>query len=216
VALKRSFARTALLDYRWLTILALSVILSVVLLKTPLAGRVWMILAWGVGVYVLAVAASALAHARQVHGRSPTSPIAVSVPAEVPRVEVPVRLTEEALRRLNNPAALADCTLAGYLPLTLGVLAASDGDGLTAPHQALRAAVVQAIERLRLDHGGSEQNLYRAILADEYVMGHSTARIMTRYAISESTFHRHRREAIRAVAQDLIARERALAVSGRK
>ncbi len=72
---------------------------------------------------------------------------------------------------------------------------------------------MQAIDRLAPEQGTGEQNLYRAILVDEYVLGHSTARIMTRYAISESTFHRYRRGAIRAVAQDLMAREHSLAVS---
>jgi hypothetical protein len=115
------------------------------------------------------------------------------------------------LRRLNRPAALADCSLAGHLPLSLKDLVAREGGAHASPHQVLRAAIVQAIDRLAPDDAGGEECLHRAILADEYIRGHSTARIMTRYAISESTFHRHRRDAIRAVAQDLIAREQALA-----
>jgi hypothetical protein len=70
---------------------------------------------------------------------------------------------------------------------------------------------VQAIDRLASDDATSEESLHRTILADEYIRGHSTARIMARYAISESPFHLHRRDAIHAVGQDVIAREQALA-----
>ena len=78
---------------------------------------------------------------------------------------------------------------------------------------ALRAALVDAIDRLKPAQGAEsgEQTLHYAILHDEYVLGHSTVRIMTRRSISESTLHRYRREAIRAVAQDLETREEALA-----
>ena len=115
------------------------------------------------------------------------------------------------MRRLNKPAALAECSLARYLPLSLEDLAARKGGAVAVPHRTLRAAIVQAIDRLASDDDTGEQCLYRVILADEYIRGHSTARIMARYAISDSTFHRHRWDAIRAIAQDLVAREQALA-----
>jgi hypothetical protein len=170
-----------------------------------------MVMTWGIVVYILGVGATtAVARLHRVRSEAPARATPSAAP-ELVRADALVRPTEEALRRLNKPASLADCSLAGYLPLSLKDLTAREGGAHASPHQALRAAIVQAVERLAPDDGGGEQCLPRAILADEYIRGHSTARIMARYAISESTFHRHRRDAIRAVAQDLIAREHALA-----
>ncbi|MEO6398046.1 MAG: hypothetical protein ABIP13_06225 [Tepidiformaceae bacterium] len=122
-----------------------------------------------------------------------------------------VALTQDALRRLNNPAALGMCGLAPRLPRTLSAVSDSHPDGhadVTPLHQAraLRAALIAGIERLK-DAGGvgamDGGHVRYVILYDEYVLGRPNNQIMARHSISESTFHRYRREAIRALASEL-------------
>ena len=84
-------------------------------------------------------------------------------PPDALRREVPVRPT--ALRKLNNPAASVGARWPPYLPMTLGELARREGDPLASPHQALRFALVQAIDRLA--PGSGEQNLQRRRFAVE-------------------------------------------------
>ena len=129
-----------------------------------------------------------------------------------------VALTQEALRRLNNPAALGVCALAPRLPRTLSAFSDSHPDrhaDATPLHQAraLRAALIACIERLK-DAGGvgatDAGHVRYVILYDEYVLGRPNNQIMTRYSISESTFHRYRREAIRALASELARGEEIL------
>lgn len=122
------------------------------------------------------------------------------------------RLTEEALRRLNNPAALARCELLARIPRLLAVSAAGASGGrpeLTPLEQAhaLRQALTSAIERLKPYESEtsmlSPSALQYHILLDEYLRGMPNKQLMTRYSISESTFHRNRREAIAILAQEL-------------
>ena len=125
---------------------------------------------------------------------------------------------QEALRRLNNPAALGDCALAHRLPKTI----AAFGEALPDPAtertslyraRALRAAIVGGIEELRASggHGLSEvESLRYTILHEEYVLGRPNQQIIMRHNISESTFHRYRREASRLLGQELARREQSL------
>jgi hypothetical protein len=189
-----------------------SVVASLALALTPsLAGRAWLLLGWGILVYVVAVAFVAT---RAPADAAPT-PAAPARPAPRPEASYAqvVKATADALHKFGNPAALGECALADHLPATLKWQIEHHGGGVhTSRHQALRALLVEAIDRLKAREG--EQTLYHAILHEEYVQGHPTARIMTRHAISESTFHRYRRDAIRAVALDLTSQEETLARSG--
>jgi hypothetical protein len=45
------------------------------------------------------------------------------------------------------------------------------------------------------------------ILRQEYVEGHPTKWLEARFAISESTLHRHRKAALRLLARDLLKQE---------
>jgi hypothetical protein len=136
------------------------------------------------------------------------------------------RLTQEALRRLNAPAGLADCALAERLPHTLTEMlrrdpaAAGAGEGkLSEPTpleraRALRAALIQALERLKPpDDGdpGAPTALQYHILHEAYVLGRPNRQIMVRRGISESTFHRNRRDAIAVLSRELARQEERLA-----
>lgn len=135
------------------------------------------------------------------------------------------RLTQEALRSLNAPGGLADCALAERLPRTLTEVLRHDPDaggeainGATMPAaltpleraRALRTVLVRAIERLKPpDDGapGSPASLQFHILHEAYLLGRPNKQIMVRRGISESTFHRQRREAISVLSRDLIKQE---------
>jgi hypothetical protein len=130
-----------------------------------------------------------------------------------------LRLVEEALRRLNNPAALARCALVSELPRSLAA-GRSDSSPAAAPtplqqaHQ-LRELLVAGISQLKPPDAearrGDPASLHYAILYDEYVRGTPNQQIMTRHAIGEGTFHRHRRAAIAMLAHELRAGEERLA-----
>jgi hypothetical protein len=128
-----------------------------------------------------------------------------------------VRLTELALRRLNNPAALAQCQLVDHLPRTLAAARRREGDGGSdgatplEQAQALRDVLAASIERLRpADQDrprGAPGALQYSILREEYLLGKPNNQIIVRHGISESTFHRNRREAIAMLARELMRRE---------
>jgi hypothetical protein len=141
-------------------------------------------------------------------------------------IEHQARLTQEALRRLNAPAGLADCALAEQLPRTLAAMLrgdpAANGAGQAKVSEptplerarALRAALIQAIERLKpADDGdpGAPTALQYHILHEAYVLGRPNKQIMVRRGISESTFHRNRRDAISVLSRELARREERLA-----
>jgi hypothetical protein len=136
------------------------------------------------------------------------------------------RLTQEALRRLNAPAGLADCALGERLPHTLAEIVWRDADTGERPissrldptplerARALRAALVQAVERLKPpDDGdpGAPAALQYHILHEAYVFGRPNKQIMVRRGISEGTFHRNRREAVSVLARELLQQEERLA-----
>ncbi|GEM_PF-6752072 len=184
-------------------------LLSLALATTPLSGRALPVFGWGVLVYLASAAVWATKRPATVMVQPPplqTHPAGALSDGDL------LRATEEALRRLNNPAALGRCALAGCLPWTLKKLAESDGaQAHPSASQALRTALVLAIDRLKPGDGPDEQKRYYTILRDEYVLRHATARIMTDYSISESTLHRYRREALQALASDLATQEEELA-----
>lgn len=126
------------------------------------------------------------------------------------------RLTEQALRSLNNPGALARAKLLDRLPRSL----AAEGDLVTPllQAQALRNVIAAAIERLKIaDDAGisSPAALQYNILREEYLQGMPNRQIMTRHSISEGTFHRNRRQAIALLAQELSRHEDSLQVGDR-
>jgi hypothetical protein len=132
-----------------------------------------------------------------------------------------VRLCERALRRLNNPASLAESGLAPELPRTFTARRAQEGADPASPatplelSRATREILMEAIERLKPPDGDvgpeSPAALQYHILREEYLLGHLNKQIMTRHALSEGTFHRNRRQAIRTLAQELLSQEGRLA-----
>jgi hypothetical protein len=54
---------------------------------------------------------------------------------------------------------------------------------------------------------GAPSALQYNILREEYLLGKPNNQIIARHRISESTFHRNRREAIAILARDLMRRE---------
>jgi N-terminal 7TM region of histidine kinase len=120
-----------------------------------------------------------------------------------------LRITEEALRRVNAPSALARCDLMDRLPLTLSATSRSGGGTTLEQAQALRKILVESIERLKPEGASSNSPaaLQYEILHEEYLEGLPNREILIRHSVSESTFHRNRREAIAAVARDMQERE---------
>ena len=80
--------------------------------------------------------------------------------------------------------------------------------------QALRTALVEAIERLKPRDAdaspGAPAALQYHVLHEAYVLGLPTRAIMTRRGISESTFHRNRREAVAILTRELARQEERL------
>ncbi len=131
-------------------------------------------------------------------------------------IEHLVRLTELALRRLNNPAALADCDLIDRIPAVLA--AARDGARLSPLERAraLREVLTCAIGRLKPPDGdgiGAPGALQYHILREEYLLGLLNRQIMARHSISEGTFHRNRRQAVISLARELEDQENRLATA---
>jgi len=141
--------------------------------------------------------------------------------AEIARVSSQhvLRLTEQALRRLNSPAALADCELSTRVPAVLaaaceqlGLPAASAANPVDRAH-ALREVLRSGIERLKpadADADSTPAALQYHILREEYLLGMLNKHIMARHALSEGSFHRSRRQAISMLAREIETQERRL------
>ncbi len=115
-----------------------------------------------------------------------------------------VAQVEDALRRLHDYAYLGEQTLgARVLPRDQTCTHLERG-------KALNARLIAAIEQLRPLAAVEPHELPTRewhpylILRDAYVRGESNRDIMSRLYVSEATFHRTRRSALRAVAQALI------------
>src|SRR5262249_49377780 len=108
------------------------------------------------------------------------------------------QLVEEALRRVNDVAALARCRLSSRLHHTLAdrVGSANAAPGALSPLEqarALREVLTSAIERLKsedLENDRGTHSLQYNILYDEYIKEMPNKQIMRRLGLSEGTFHR--------------------------
>ncbi|MBI2887362.1 MAG: hypothetical protein HYY02_09150 [Chloroflexi bacterium] len=60
---------------------------------------------------------------------------------------------------------------------------------------------------------GELEALQYHILREEYVLGMSTRHIMVRHSVSESTFHRYRRDAIVALAGEMARQEELISLA---
>ncbi len=128
--------------------------------------------------------------------RSPVKPMTVS-PDLVAQVE-------DALRRLYDYAYLGEQLLGDrVLPQDPACTHLDRG-------KALNALLITTIEKLRPPAAAEPRELPSRewhpylILRDAYVRGETNRDIMSRLYVSEATFHRTRRSALRAVAQALI------------
>jgi hypothetical protein len=113
-------------------------------------------------------------------------------------------LVEGALRHLNDLPTLSQHQL-------LDELHAISPEGTPLERAAaLRNELDQAIERLRPSGARPSPGaanvggwLHYLVLKEAYVDGRPNKQVMQRYALSEGTFHRARRRAIDALAEDL-------------
>jgi N-terminal 7TM region of histidine kinase len=143
--------------------------------------------------------------------REQSAELIAASPQETPELRL---LVEGALRRMNDLPALSRHAL-------LDRLVPSD-DAATALERAaqLRGELELAITRLRppgpRPGPGSAVAagpwLHFLVLHEAYVEGRPNKQIMQRYSVSESSFHRARRRAVDAVADDLDERLRRPAV----
>jgi hypothetical protein len=186
---------------------------SLVLASAPLLGAPWekrtvLLLVWGAMGYLAIAAIEAL--------RTPWVKPALVPPSQSAATPVGVddfaRLTEEALKYLRTPAELQRCGLADRLPHVLAQARAASAtpDNVPTPLEKarlLRGIIEESMEALRLASGDEPGALQYAILHSEYVLGLPNSAIMTRHSISEGTFHRRRRDGVRALAGELYARE---------
>jgi GAF domain-containing protein len=112
---------------------------------------------------------------------------------------------EDALRRLHDYSYLGDHLL--------GAFVASPGATHLDRGKALNAALIAAIEKLRPPGAEPRELPPREwhpylVLRDAYLQGESNRDIMSRLYVSEATFHRTRRRALRAVTKALFEMER--------
>jgi hypothetical protein len=112
-----------------------------------------------------------------------------------------VRMVEECLRQLSDYIALGQSALADKLGVT--------GDSHIERGRILQTILTEAIELLRPSDKRPPQPLPRvwynhAVLHDAYVEGIPNREIMARLYISEGTFNRTRRNAIRGLARSLM------------
>jgi hypothetical protein len=118
-------------------------------------------------------------------------------------------LVEGALRHTNDLPALSEH------PLLDALVPAAHGTALERAMR-LRSELEAAIGRLRPPgarpapggSGGAGGWLHYLVLHEAYVEGRPNKQIMQRYLLSESSFHRARRRAIDAVAEDFAERLR--------
>lgn len=199
-----------------LAILALSIaIAAAVALHDQWSERAWWVLAWGCLMYTIAVVLAPLK--RPPARPEPATPDRPNGFSTQPTEQF-VHLTEEALRCLNNPAALARCDLSIHIPASLvSVLKRRPEDRQPTPLElapAVREILTQAMERLRPagneNRRDSQASLLHQVVHDEHVLGRPNASIMIRLSISERTFYRYRREGVNAIARELWVQERRL------
>jgi hypothetical protein len=191
---------------------------STALAAAPAAGAPWggrepLLAAWGIAGYGATVVVSRFLSRRSPIEAPTGGPPVVSQSARSDFFAP----TEEALKNLRNPAVLGTCRLASLIPSTLALAAGMPPDA-TPPTplekaQLMRQVLDGSIDVLKKAVGGhlpGGHALRYEIIFEEYVLGRPNTAIMMRLGVSESTFHRQRREAIQALASDLAAREQHL------
>ena len=118
---------------------------------------------------------------------------------------------QEALRRLDDTAALSRSQLISLLPRTLTHIGVASPPTALEKAQSLREALIAAIERLKPpgDAVGlaSPPALQYHILHEAYVQRRPVAYILTRLSIAEATYFRNRKAAIDALTRHLLSRE---------
>ena len=132
------------------------------------------------------------------------------------------RLVEDGLRHLHDFTYLGEHRLAS-LP-ALAAQAGRDGgpDSPLERGRAVRDALLQTLERLRPagdEPRGDAAAAHREwhgylVLRESYVEGIPTRDTMTRLALSEGTYNRTRRQALRGLVRDLATRATAWDVAG--
>jgi len=137
----------------------------------------------------------------------------------LPSVVDPARFydpTQIALRRINRLPNLSRCDLITLLPRTLSAnhLELETGQHSQTPlekAQVLREVLIAAIEKLRppaeTAGAGADPALGYHILHEFYLEDKPVAYLLSRYHIADATYHRHRRDAIRAISKDIEAHE---------
>jgi hypothetical protein len=127
------------------------------------------------------------------------------------------KVVQQALHHLNKPSALAHCELVGHLRRTIEATRASWSTGPLSEAtpleeaQALRAVLNSAMDRLRPAGDAESTAPQYQILHREYREGMQTSHIATRLSVSSATLFRWRADAVKAIAEDLLKREEALA-----
>ncbi len=150
---------------------------------------------------------------------SPVEPLAL----EAPPASNTITDTEHALRELYHLAALATSPLVSTLPHSLAVALQEQHRAVPAratqleQAQALRLVVLEGIDRFKpVDREPGKQHVHYHILHMEYVRGLPNVQIQMLLSISNATFHRHRRQAIQALAADLLSNEAILTAQRRE
>src|SRR5947209_4467771 len=157
---------------------------AIAVLGGPGSGRELLLIAWGILAYASVVIVKAIAWrtgAAAPPGRIPAAD------ASPPRAEAPgdlVRLTERALRDLNQLPRLENSSLRALLPRTLKATLTADRQVRPTPldeARALREVLIAAIERLKVPAPDISAG---DLLYEEYVLGQPNAQIMARHYVT--------------------------------
>ena len=141
--------------------------------------------------------------------------------APKPDAEDTYRITQSALQRINRLPALSRCDLITLIPRTLSSISLNPGEESSHDNrtplekaQVLHDVLIASIEKLRLPdettRASADSALGYRILREFYVEDKLVAYLLTRYHVSEATYHRHRHEAISAISRDLETHEASL------
>jgi hypothetical protein len=176
----------------------------------------WLLL-WGLASYG-AVSIYITWRGDNVSSASPMEQPVLADPVDMTPSPDILHLAEAALRHIGSPAFLAGSGLISQLPCSIAAAAAEAKIERPTPleeAQLLRSVLTRSIEKLRHPDGeagaGEKESLLYHILHEHYVIGRPATYTMTRHSIAEATFHRYRREAVKAIAEDMAAQERMLA-----
>ncbi|MBL8097637.1 MAG: hypothetical protein JNK81_00540 [Anaerolineales bacterium] len=124
--------------------------------------------------------------------------------------EAVVKMTEEGLRKFHDYIKLGQSPLAEWLGL--------QGKSHIERGKKVQAILRNGVDALRPLGERPEEPLPRdwynyAILYDAYIKGVSNNEVMARLYVSEGTFHRNRRNAVRGVTRWLIEKKISIASS---